>query len=93
MFPAKQFTDQPNRRGAIEGGLAVQADLPLDGMRLTLVEATDEQGHEIKPMTMGWGGTDFRFGLRELGNARSLNLTLALHHSRFVEFTAQPTKP
>ena len=92
LFPAIKFTDQPNIRGAIEGGLTVQTDLPLDGMRLTLIEATDEQGHEIKPMTMGWGGTFYRFSLQELGNARSLNLTLALHRSRFVEFTAKPTK-
>jgi hypothetical protein len=93
LFPAIKFTDQPNMRGAIEGGLTVQTDLPLDEMRLTLIGATDEQGHEIKPMTMGWGGTFYRFSLQELGNARSLNLTLALHRSRFVEFTAQPTKP
>ena len=79
-------------RGAIEGGLAVQTDAPLDGMRLTLIEATDEQGREIKPMAMGWGGTEFHFGLRDLGNARSLNLTLALHRSRFVEFTAKPAR-
>jgi hypothetical protein len=92
LFPAKHFTDQRNMRGSIEGGLAVQTDLPLDGMRLTLVEATDDQGHKIKPMTWSWGGNDFRFGLQELGNARSLNLTLALHRSRFVEFTAKPTK-
>jgi hypothetical protein len=93
LFPAKQFTDQRNMRGSIEGGLAVQTDLPLDGMRLTLIEATDDQGHKIKPMTWSWGGTDYRFGLQELGNPRSLNLTLALHRSRFVEFTAKPTKP
>ena len=93
LFPAKQFTDQPKRRGSIEGGLVVQTDLPLDGMRLTLIKAADEQGHEIKPMTMGWGGNDFWFGLQELGNARSLNLTLALHRSRFVEFTTKPAKP
>ena len=92
LFPAKQFTDQRNMRGSIEGGLAVQTDLPLDGMRMTLVEVTDEQGHEIKPMNWGWGGTDYRFGLQKLGNAKSLNLTLALHRSRFVEFTAKPTK-
>jgi len=44
-------------------------------------------------MTWSWGDNDYRFGLQELGNARSLNLTLALHRSRFVEFTAKPTKP
>ena len=93
LFPAIKFTDQPNMRGAIEGGLVVQTDLPLDEMRLTLVNATDDQGHEIKSMNWGWSDNDYRFGLRELGSARSLNLTLALHRSRFVEFTAKPTKP
>ncbi len=92
LFPAKQFTDQRNMRGSIEGGLAVQTDLPLDGMRMTLVEVTDDQRHAIKPMNWSWGDTDYRFGLQELGNAKSLNLTLALHRSRFVEFTTKPTK-
>jgi len=92
LFPAKQFTDQQNMRGSIEAGLDIQTDTPVDGMRLTLVKVTDEQGHEIKPMNWGGGGNDHRFGLRELGNAKSLNLTLALHRSRFVEFTAKPAK-
>jgi hypothetical protein len=93
LFPAKQLTDQRNMRGSIEGGLAVQTDLPLDGMRMTLVEVTDEQGHKIMPMNWGRGGNDYLFGLQKLGNAKSLNLTLALHRSRFVEFTAKPSKP
>jgi hypothetical protein len=92
LFPAKQFTDQQNMRGSIEGGLAIQTDMPLDGMRLTLVKVTDELGHEIKPMSWGWGGTDYYFGLQGLGNAKTLNITLALHKSHFVEFTAKPTK-
>jgi len=93
LFPAKQFTDQQNMRGSIEAGLDIRTDLPLDGMRMTLVKATDERGHKIQPMNWGGGGTDHRFGLRELGGAKSLNLTLALHRSRFVEFTAKPAKP
>jgi len=91
IFPAKQFTDAPPNSQP-SGGLTIQTDQPTDGMRLTLVKATDDQGHEIKPMTWSWGGNDFRFGLQGLGNARSLDLTLALHRSRFVEFTAKPTK-
>jgi hypothetical protein len=91
LFPAKKFTGELRSPGQIEGGLEIQANPALDGMRLTLVKVTDERGREIKPMN--WVGNDFRFGLRELGNANSLNLTLALHRSRFVEFTAKPTKP
>ncbi len=92
LFPARQFTDQENMRGSIEAGLAIQSDRPTDEMRMTLVKVTDDQGHEIMPMNWGWGGNDHRFGLRELGNAKSLNLTLALHRSRFVEFTVKPGK-
>ena len=93
LFPAKQFTDQPDARGVIAGGLDVQSDVPLKGMRLTLLKATDDQGHEIRPMSLGSGGTDHRFGLRDLGHAKALNLTLALHRSRLVEFTVKPAKP
>jgi len=93
LFPAKQFTDRQDMRGAIEGGLDIRTDLPLKGMRLTLLKVTDNQGHDVQPMNLGWGGTDQRFGLRNIDNAKTLNLTLALHRSRFVEFTVKPTKP
>jgi len=93
VFPAEKFTDQQNMRGAIEGGLGIQAGSPLVGMRLTLVKVTDDQGRELQPMQMMVGGSDFRFGLRELGACKSLNLTLALHRSRFVEFMVKPTSP
>ena len=36
--------------------------------------------------------TTYRYGLRDLAGATNLNLTLALHKSRFVEFTAKPEK-
>ena len=93
IFPAKQFTDQPTGNGEMEGGFRVQIDPAPDEMRLTLVNLTDDRGHDIQSWNWGGGGNDYRFGLQELGNARSLNLTLALHRSRFVEFTAKPTKP
>ena len=92
IFPAKKFTDQSGGRGQIEGGLIIQTKPAPDGMRLTLVKVTDEQGREIQPMSWGWGGTEYRFGLRELGEAKTLNLTIALHKSRFVEFTVKPGK-
>lgn len=91
ISPAKQFTDAPPNSQP-SGGLTIQTDRPTDGMRLTLVKVTDDQGHDIQSWNWGWGGNDHRFGLRELGNAKTLNVTLALHKSRFVEFTAKPTK-
>jgi hypothetical protein len=61
-------------------------------MRLTLSSLTDDQGHDLQNWNWGRGGNSFRFGLRELGGVKSLNLTLALHRSRFVEFIAKPEK-
>jgi hypothetical protein len=92
LFPAKQFTGQLPSPGQIEGGLEIQADPTLHGMRLTLVKGTDEQGRDLRPMNWSQDGNYYQFALRKLGNARSLTLTLALHRSRFVEFTAKPTK-
>jgi hypothetical protein len=92
LFPARQFTDRsPGTEPS--GAFLIQADRPIDGMRMTLMKVTDDQGHDFQTWNWGRGGTDYRFGLRELGNARSLNLTLALHTSRFVEFAAKPTRP
>jgi hypothetical protein len=90
MYSAIQFTNQPNGSGQIEGGLVIQANAAPAGMRMTLVKVTDDQGREISPMSWGSGGTDFRFGLQNLGDVKTLNLTLALHKSRFVEFAVKP---
>jgi hypothetical protein len=60
-------------------------------MRLTLVKVTDDQGQEVPTVNaFSPGGGSYRFGLRDFGDAKSLNLTLALHQSRFIEFTAKP---
>jgi len=89
LFPVRQFTDQPPGSQP-QGGFEIQTDRPVDGMRLTLSSLTDDQGHDLQSWNWGRGNNSYRFGLRELGNTKSLNLTLALHRSRFVEFTAKP---
>jgi hypothetical protein len=66
-------------------------------MRMTLVKLTDDQTNDIANMNQGWGGggangTIYHYGLRDLGGATNLNLTIALHKSRFVEFTVKPEK-
>ena len=40
----------------------------------------------------GWGGGNFSFGLIKIGDAKTFNITLAYHRSRYVEFTALPQK-
>jgi len=64
----------------------------LQGMHLTLVEATDDQGQALWSFTPDWAGHyDLQFDVSR--NIKSLNLKLALHKSRFVEFTVKPDNP
>jgi hypothetical protein len=96
IFPAKQFTDAgPNSNP--QGGLFIQTDPELPGgMHLTLVSLTDNQASNIERWDYGAyrnnNVTTYRYGLRDITGATNLNLTLALHKSRFVEFTAKPEK-
>jgi hypothetical protein len=92
LFSAMQFTDTAKGNGQTEGGFRIHADPAPDGMRLTLVTVTDEQGRTIQNWNPSWGGNDYEFQLQNVRNAKSLNITLALHRSRFVEFTAKPEK-
>ena len=100
VFPAKQFTDV-GQNNYMQGGLMIQADPALpDGMRMTLVKLTDDQTNDVTYFDYGTmrnaaGGastTTCRYGLRDIGGITNLNLTLAVHKSRFVEFTAKPEK-
>jgi hypothetical protein len=94
IFTPKQFTDAPPN-SYLQGGLTIQVSPTLgEGMRLTLVKLTDDQTNDIANMNQGTFGdgksTTYRYGLRDLGGATNLDLTIALHKSRFVEFTAKP---
>ncbi len=91
IYPALR-TDQDMGMGQKSGGFRVSVDPPLpDGYRMTLVEITDENGHKLPP---SWGpnsnGNSTIFQLPDVRNAKSLNLTIAVHQSRFVEFTVKP---
>lgn len=93
LFPVFQFTDQNRGNNEKPGGFRVQSDEPLDGMQFTLLKATDENGRNIQSWSgNGWGGNSRQFQIQNLRNAASLNITLALHKSRFIEFTVNPTK-
>jgi hypothetical protein len=100
IFPAKQFTDV-GQNNYLQGGLTIQANPALpDGMRMTIVNLTDDQTNDVNHMDYGVmragtgaaAATTYRYGLREIDGITNLNLTLALHKSRFVEFTARPEK-
>jgi len=97
IFPATQFTDQNYGNGQMGGGLHIQATPSLPaGMRMTLVKLTDDQGQDLQNYNSGSSGngtsTTYGYQLQNIAGATNLNLTIALHKSRFVEFTAKPAK-
>ena len=98
ILPATQFTDQNFGNGQMGGGLHIQATpwLPA-GMRMTLVKLTDDQGQDVQNYNSGSSGNGnsitYGYQLQNIAGVTNLNLTIALHKSRFVEFTAKPSKP
>jgi hypothetical protein len=90
IFPAMQITDQNFGNGQKQGGVRVVADPDLpEGFRLT-VKATDEEGHELQSWGPNGGGGNYIVQFPDIRNAKTLNFTVALHKSRFVEFTVKP---
>jgi hypothetical protein len=97
VYPAKQFTDQQMGNGEVGGGFYIQATPSLpSGTTLTLVKVTDNQDGEIQSNgsnTSGNGNSTFySYQLRDLGGLTNINVTVALHRDRFVEFTVKPAK-
>jgi hypothetical protein len=96
ILQAKQFTDVgPNNYQ--QGGLLIQIIPDLtEGMRLTLAKLTDDQsndiGHSDYNSYRNNNVTTYRYALRDISGITNINLTVALHKSRFVEFTAKPEK-
>ena len=94
IYPAVQM-DQGSGMGQTMGGFHIMAspDLP-EGFRMSLVNATDENGHKLETFGFGPNGNgsgNYVFQLPDVRKAKSLNLTIAVHQSRFVEFTVKPT--
>ena len=63
---------------------------------MTVVKLTDDQGQDVQNYNSGSSGngtsSTYGFQLQNIAGATNFNLTIALHKSRFVEFTAKPTK-
>lgn len=94
IFPAKEFTDAPPNSQP-DGGIIVESTPRLpEGMHLTVAKLTDEQGNNVGSWTGGWNGSEkaafYQISLQDVAGAKSLNLQLAVHKSRYVEFTAKP---
>ena len=99
VYRAKYFTDMPPNSNP-QGGLSVEVDPSLpDGTRLTIVSLTDDQTNDISHWDSGWtggggrrgpGGAIYHYSLQNVDGATNLNLTIAVHKSHYLEFTAKP---
>jgi hypothetical protein len=93
LFPAIQFTDQNrNNTKVVSVIFKTDPDAESAGMRMTPLAVTDDQGRTLNNQGASWGGGNFQYEFAEPRNIQSVNVTLALHKSRFVEFTAKPAK-
>jgi len=63
---------------------------PSPDYRLTLVKATDDRGHEAKVENWYQSPSEWAFALNVNPDAKSLDLTVALHRTRYAEFLVKP---
>ena len=61
-----------------------------DDRGLSLVEGTDDQGRPVSSGSVALSGGGQLFNLTVAPDAKSLNLTFALHESHVIEFTVKP---
>ncbi len=95
VYPAIEYNNSFN---GMPGGankvvtLAFYADPDpqSNGMRFTPLEVTDDQGHKLQNWGSGWGNGNYQFSFLESRTTQSLNFTIAVHKSRFVEFMVKP---
>jgi len=84
----------PDHAGSKRLSVIIFADANFDprGMNLTLLRATDDQGHDIwSPSGSAWAG-HYSLEFPNVREVQTVSLKLALHKNRFVEFTVKPTK-
>jgi hypothetical protein len=91
LFSAIQYTDHGNNK-VVGIVLKTDRDPETDGMRMSPFSVTDDQGRELSDQSSSWGGGNFQYDFSEPRNIQSVNVTIALHKSRFVEFTVKPQK-
>ncbi len=93
LFPAIRYQD-PNNGGGQSVSFSLKADPDPESseMRLTVLKATDDQGRDLQNRGSSWGSGNYQYQYANARNVNSLNLTIAIHKSRFVEFTVKPEK-
>jgi hypothetical protein len=90
LFPALQYASQNGNGGKVVGvSLQTDPDADTAGMRIT-PSATDKQGRKLNNQGSSWGGGSYQYEFAESRPVDSINVTIALHKSRFVEFMVKP---
>jgi hypothetical protein len=96
LFPAIQYASQNQFQGGNSKvvGIIIKTDPDAEsaGMRMTPLNMTDDQGRALNNQGSSWGGGNYQYEFGEPRNVQSVNVTIALHRSRFVEFTVKPQK-
>ena len=94
IFPAVQFTDQNFGNGQKMGGIRFQVDPEPETLQLRMGvgSLTDENGRSLQYWGPNGGGGMENIQIQDMRNAKTLNVTIAIHKSRFVEFTVKPDK-
>ena len=94
LFPAIRYQDQNNGGGqSVSFSLKADPDPESSGLRLTVLKAADDQGRELQNRGSSWGGGNYQYQYANARNVQALNLTIAIHKSRYLEFTVKPAKP
>jgi hypothetical protein len=89
VFPAIQITDQNWGQGH-PGGVRVVVDPEVaPGYRLSIV-VSNERGRNLQTWGPNGGGNSYISQIQDLGSSKSLNLTIAIHKSRYLEYTVKP---
>jgi hypothetical protein len=97
LFPVIEYASQNMGNGGAGKVFAVtlrtDPDPEASGMRVTPFLITDDQGRALQNRGSSWGGGNYQYQFAAPRyDVKSLNVTIALHQSRFVEFTVKPQK-
>ncbi|HEX7618730.1 MAG TPA: hypothetical protein VF480_08430, partial [Verrucomicrobiae bacterium] len=95
LFPAKEFTDAGNNNW-MQGGLFLETSPAVGNAWRMTVKVTDAQTNAIQSSeyssSQNNNVSNSHFQLQNMAGLTNLNVSIALHKSRFVEFTAKPEK-
>ncbi|HXE42091.1 MAG TPA: hypothetical protein VN516_03615, partial [Candidatus Baltobacteraceae bacterium] len=93
LFPAKNFTDAGNNDW-MQGGLFLQVTPDVTtGYRMT-IKVTDNQTNDVQCSQYNNqrmnNVANYSYRLQDIAGLTNINVSISLHKSRYVEFTAKP---